>query len=182
MMTIATASSQIADVIFVLDANIFIEAKHRYYAFDVCPGFWDALVWLHSQGRVVSIDRVKTELENGDDDLKAWAIGTMPAECFFDTDMEEVLQTYAEAIAWVMAQAQFTDAAKAEFAEADNADAWVIAFAKMTRATVVTHERADANVRRHVPIPNVCEAVGVPYVDTFDMLRALSTKFSWQVP
>ena len=45
-----------------------------------------------------------------------------------------------------------------------------------------TRVGADANVRRRVPIPNVCEAVGVPYVDTFDMLRALSTQFSWQVP
>ena len=37
-----------------------------------------------------------------------------------------------------MAQAQFTNAAKAEFAGANNADAWVIAFAMMVGATVVT--------------------------------------------
>ncbi len=28
---------------FVLDSNIFIEAHRRYYAFDICPGFWDSL-------------------------------------------------------------------------------------------------------------------------------------------
>ena len=29
---------------FLLDANVFIQAKKSYYAFDVAPGFWSALV------------------------------------------------------------------------------------------------------------------------------------------
>jgi len=167
---------------YVLDANIFIEAKQRYYAFDVCPGFWDALVWQHGQGRVVSIDRVKTELTQLADDLKSWATVAMPGECFFDTDTEAVLEAYREAIAWVMAQTQFSDPAKAGFADTGNADAWVIAFAKAIGATVVTHEKANPNVHRRVPIPNVCEGLNVPYVDTFQMLRALATTFSWSQP
>lgn len=28
---------------YLLDANVFIEAKNRYYGFDLAPGFWD---WL----------------------------------------------------------------------------------------------------------------------------------------
>ncbi|MBF0436614.1 MAG: DUF4411 family protein [Magnetococcales bacterium] len=24
---------------FLLDSNVFIEAKNRYYGFDICPGF-----------------------------------------------------------------------------------------------------------------------------------------------
>lgn len=55
---------------YLLDANVFIEAKRRYYAFDVCPGFWECLVWHHQGACVESIDRVKQELELGDDDLK----------------------------------------------------------------------------------------------------------------
>jgi uncharacterized protein DUF4411 len=170
------------NVTYVLDSNIFIEAKQRYYAFDVCPGFWDALVWQHGQGRIVSVDRVKTELEEFADELSVWVTGTMPEGCFFDTDMDVVTDAYAEAIAWVMGQAQFTDAAKAEFADAENADAWVIAFAKAMDATVVTHEKPNPHVQRKVPIPNVCDALGVPYVDTFEMLRQLTTQFSWHAP
>ena len=26
---------------YLLDANVFIEAKNRYYGFDFCPAFWD---------------------------------------------------------------------------------------------------------------------------------------------
>jgi len=167
---------------YVLDSNIFIEAKQRYYAFDVCPGFWDALVWQHGRGRVVSVDRVKTELRGFGDDLSTWVTKTMPDACFFDTDLDVVTEAYGEAIAWVMGQAQFTEAAKAEFADAENADAWVIAFAKAMDATVVTHEKPNPDIRRRVPIPNVCDALGVPYVDTFEMLRKLETQFSWQAP
>lgn len=170
------------NVTYVLDSNIFIEAKQRYYAFDVCPGFWDALVWQHGQGRVVSVDRVKTELEGFADDLSTWATTTMPEACFFDTDIDVVTKAYAEAIAWVMGQAQFTEAAKAEFADAENADAWVIAFAKAMGATVVTHEKSNPDIRRRVPIPNVCDALGVAYIDTFEMLRRLSTRFLWHAP
>jgi hypothetical protein len=171
-------------VIFVLDSNIFIEAKQRYYAFDICPGFWQALIWQYSQGRLISVDRVKVELTDkfeDHDELKAWVLTSMPEGCFSGTDQDAVVRAYGEAIAWVMEQ-DFTPAAKAEFASTDNADAWVIAFAKAVGATLVTHERPNPNRKNRVPIPNVCDALGIQYVDTFDMLRALATQFSWQEP
>jgi hypothetical protein len=31
-------------------------------------------------------------------------------------------------------------------------------------------------------MPNVCEAFGVRYVDTFDMLRAIKSRFTWLKP
>ena len=27
-------------MMFLIDANVLIEAKNRYYAFDIAPGFW----------------------------------------------------------------------------------------------------------------------------------------------
>mgnify|MGYP006298525777 CR=1 FL=1 len=29
---------------YLLDANVFIEAKNRYYGMDFCPAFWDWLL------------------------------------------------------------------------------------------------------------------------------------------
>ena len=176
------APAPVAPVTFVLDSNIFIEAKQRYYAFDVCPGFWQALVWQYGQGMILSIDRVKNELVDFDDELKTWTLTTMPDGCFFETDTDPVLDAYREAITWVMAQPQFTDAAKAEFADTGNADAWIVAFAKAVGATIVTHEKSNPHVQRKVPIPNVCDALGVFYADTFEMLRTLETQFLWQEP
>jgi len=45
---------------YVLDSNIFIQAKNTYYGFDLCPGFWMGLLRKHDEKRVCSIDRVKS--------------------------------------------------------------------------------------------------------------------------
>ncbi|RLC47353.1 MAG: DUF4411 domain-containing protein, partial [Candidatus Coatesbacteria bacterium] len=58
--------------VYVLDANVFIEASRRYYAFDLVPKFWEILVEYASNGRILSIDRIRKELGRGKDDLAAW--------------------------------------------------------------------------------------------------------------
>jgi len=50
---------------YVLDANVFIEAARRYYAFDLAPMFWESLVHHAVNGRIQSIDLIKRELERG---------------------------------------------------------------------------------------------------------------------
>jgi hypothetical protein len=164
---------------FLLDANVFIEAKRRYYAFDLCPGFWECLVWHHSGAcRILSIDRVKQELDHGEDDLKDWAASSAPSSCFASTNDSSVIDEYGRIITWVQEQSQFLPEAKAEFAA--GADGWLIAHAKVNNLILVTHETLAPEARRKVPMPNVCEAFAVAYVDTFDMLRELETSFSWE--
>lgn len=63
---------------FLLDTNVFIEAKNRYYAFDICPGFWD---WMDAvcDGDVASIVSVRDEMTGGNDELANWPrTGRMP--------------------------------------------------------------------------------------------------------
>jgi hypothetical protein len=162
---------------YVLDANVFIEAKRRYYAFDLCPGFWEALLWHQSEGHLVSIDRVKSELESGNDDLAEWVADTVPAGGFASTDEDDVVGWYGKMVAWVQAESQYVDEAKAEFVRAP--DAWLTAYAKAKGFVLATHEVPAPDAKKKVPIPNVCQAFDVPFVDSFDMLRAFGDKFSW---
>jgi len=165
---------------FLLDANIFIEAKRRYYAFDLCPGFWEALIWQHRENRIKSVDRVKQELEDGGNDLGIWISTAMPDSCFASTDDPKVAAHYGRMVTWVQEQAQFSPGARAHFAAA--ADGWLIAYAKAYDLILVTHETLSPEVRRTVPIPNVCQAFGIEYVDTFQMLRELEVVFAWARP
>jgi predicted nucleic acid-binding protein len=160
---------------YVLDTNVFIEAARRYYAFDIAPPFWESLVQHAANGRIYSIDRVKQELERGKDELTTWATSQFN-DAFASTDEEDVIESYSEVISWVQAQDQFLDAAKANFAAV--ADGWLVAYAKAKGYIVVTHELPAIDARSKVPIPNVCEALGVSYVDTFAMLRELGVRFS----
>ena len=58
---------------YLLDANVFIQAKNLHYGFDFCPAFWDWLVVQNDKGKVASIDKVADELRAGDDELAGWA-------------------------------------------------------------------------------------------------------------
>jgi hypothetical protein len=167
---------------YLLDANVFIEAKQRYYAFAICPGFWEALVWHHVEGSVWSIDRVKDELAHYGDELSDWIEDEVPDAAFCSTNTSAVAALYGDVIKWASAEQQYTPGAKAEFAKARVADAWLVAYAAAMGMTLVTHETYDDQIRRRVKIPNACQQFGVPYVNTFDMLSVLACKFAWTCP
>ena len=133
---------------YVLDANVFIEAHKNYYASDICPGFWSALIRQHDASRVCSIDRVKTELMN--EYLKAWISKTAPKTLFKGTADKNVVDVFGRLAKWVQNENQFTQEAKAEFASV--ADGWLIAFAKVNGLIVVTHEQYAPDVKKNVKI------------------------------
>ena len=160
---------------FVLDANVFIEAKNRYYAFDLAPRFWESLILHASNGLIKSIDKVKKELEDLNDELSIW-IKNHLNKAFVSTDDEEVICVFGAMQNWANNQPQFMDAAKADFANA--ADGWLVAYAKAKNCVVVTKEVLAPEAKRKIKIPNVCQAFDVPFIDTFEMLRRLGVRFA----
>src|SRR6516162_5390261 len=58
---------------YLLDSNVFIEAKNKYYQFSLCPGFWDWLIRENANGKIFSHDSVLSELARFGDDLSQWA-------------------------------------------------------------------------------------------------------------
>jgi hypothetical protein len=69
----------------LFDTNVFIEAKNHYYAFDICPGFWD---WIDHvvKAKAGSIVNVCDELRGGRDDLATWANGRRTQSWFLKVD------------------------------------------------------------------------------------------------
>ncbi len=159
---------------YVLDANTFIEAKNRYYGFEICPGFWTALISTHRSGEVVSIDRILDELKSQKDRLSDWVEKEVPKSFFKKTQDKTVIDTYRDMLVWVNSEG-FSQEAKAEFANV--ADGWVIAYAKSNGLTVVSHEEFAPDAKRRVPMPNVCLEFNVPYCNTFEMLTELRVRF-----
>jgi hypothetical protein len=161
--------------VFVLDANVFIQAHRHYYAFDLAPRFWEGLVQCAAKGHLESIDRVKQELERGKDELATWA-GVTFSGAFVSTDDDGVLASYSDIMTWAMGQSQFSDAAKSDFAK--GADGWLVAYAKVHGRVIVTHEALSLDIKKKIPIPNVCQAFNVRYVNTFEMMRELGMKWA----
>ena len=65
---------------------------------------------------------------------------------------------------WAVKQDQFTQVAKDEFARVENADSWIISFAKINGYVVVTQEVLDINIKKKIPIPNVCAEFDIKFV------------------
>lgn len=165
---------------YVLDANAFIQAKRRFYGLDFCPGYWQTLIWHQQHGRLSSVDKVQDELLRGGDDLAEWVEQQFGATAFADTTTPIVAGVYSQMLAWVMAQPQFLDSAKAEFQQV--ADGWIVAFAKASECVIVTLEEYDPVIRKKVPMPNVCRAFDVETITPFEMLRRLDVRLNWQPP
>lgn len=163
--------------LFVPDANVFITAYRSYYALNLCPGFWDCLIHHFNAGRILSIDLVREELVGHGDALSDW-VQDAPVEWFAPSLEGMVTDTYREVMSWVYANVQFSHQAKDEFSR--GADGWLIAYAKVHDAIIVTLETYQQNVKRRVPIPNVCYQFNVARVDTFEMLRELGVRFGWR--
>ena len=161
----------------LLDSDVFIAAKNAYYAFDICPGFWEAILQEHRLGTVRSIDRVRNELLSGRDeeDLVQWVKRDVPTAFFHDSNAAEVNTAYGEIILWVQRSSQYFDRAKAKFAT--EADGWLVAYSLVNGTVVVTNEQPRPESRNRVLLPDVCAQFNVPYKDTFTMLRSLSVKF-----
>jgi predicted nucleic acid-binding protein len=159
---------------YLFDANVFIEAKNRYYAFDICPGFWEWMDFIVTRGEVFSIGMVCDELAKGNDELAEWAKTRKGADWFLDVSDQATQKAFAAIAAGVQGE-PFKDAAKMKFLS--GADPWLVAKAVNLGATVVTHETHDALAKKRVPLPNICEKWNVSFTNSFEVLRKLSASF-----
>jgi hypothetical protein len=156
---------------YLLDSNIFIQAKNLHYGMDFCPGFWDWLVQANAAGRVLSVEKVGDELVAGTDDLATWAGAR--GEGFFLPPDAPTISALAEVAEWTRKQ-NYRPAAVNEFLQ--DTDYYLIAYAKAHGHTVVTHEIASDGVKQ-VKIPSVCIGMKVKCVTPFQMLRSERVRF-----
>ncbi|UCA48532.1 DUF4411 family protein [Streptomyces sp. WA6-1-16] len=152
---------------YLVDSNVFIEAKNRYYAFDIAPGFWSWLEYAHSNSIACSIESVRDELVEGGDELAEWA--KSHPEFFRPLD-DATARQFPPLTMWAQSR-PYSAAALQEFLT-DTADFYLIAYALAHGHTLVTHEQPSPDSKKRVKIPDACIAMGVTYASPFAMLRA----------
>ena len=156
---------------YLLDANIFIQAKNLHYGMDFCPAFWDWLIEQNDAQVVFSIERVGDEIEAGDDELATWADSRGPG--FFLKPDAEMLAVLPRVSDWSTGQS-YEPAAVSAFLQV--ADYYLVAQALAHAHTVVTHEIASNSPRR-IKIPDACIGLGIKCVTPFEMLRRERARF-----
>lgn len=158
---------------YLLDSDVFIDAKNRHYGFDIVPAFWDWLVQAHESGRVFTVERCSQEVIAGGDELADWMKARLPSFALKPSgDDQAALQTVSQ---WA-SSAGFRPGAAAQFLGAG--DYFLVSQALSLGYTVVTQEEPAPLSQKRIKIPDACKAVGVPWMSPFRMLRAEGARFN----
>jgi hypothetical protein len=161
---------------YLLDANVFIQAKNLHYGFDFCPAFWDWMIRENAAKKVFSIEKVGDELQAIADSLSQWAEARGPT--FFVAPDSSVFPALSRVSEWATSQ-QYDAAAVSTFLQV--ADYYLVAQALAGNHAVVTHEIASGS-KRKIKIPDVCIGLGIKCVSPYQMLRSERAQFVLGAP
>ncbi len=156
---------------YLLDANVFMQAKNLHYGLDFCPAFWEWLILNNKEKRVISIEKVGDEINAGTDELAVWA-SQRGLELFLKPD-SAILPALTSVSTWVTNQ-NYEPAAVNTFLQL--ADYYIVAYALAHSHTVVTHEIISTSVKK-IKIPNVCIGLNIKCMTPFEMLRHERARF-----
>ena len=156
---------------YLVDADVFIQAKNLHYGLDFCPAFWDWLIASNASGRVFSIEKVADEIAAGKDDLATWA--AKRGTGFFLKPDAALLAALAKVSAWATSQ-NYAPSAVNTFLQ--GADYYLVGHALAHGHTVVTHEIASTSAKR-IKIPDACIGLGIKSMTPFVMLRIEDARF-----
>jgi len=163
---------------YILDTNFFVQAHRAHYPFDVFPSFWSKIQELAAIGIIVSVDKVKKELDHNKDKLSDWVSDNLP-DSFFQPS-SETIEAYSRIANWAYSKSgHYKQAALNEFLDADEADAWLVAYAltDVTNRILITHEVSQPEARSRIKIPEPCNEFGVTFKNTIAMMREIGVSF-----
>ena len=161
---------------YLLDANVFIQAKNLHYGLDFCPAFWDWMIAENTAKRVFSIEKVGDEIDAGGDELADW-VGQRGPDFFLKPD-PTILPALGTVSNWATSQG-YDPAAVSTFLQV--ADYYLVAHTLAHGHTLVTHEIA-VNTSKKIKIPNACIGLNIKCMTPFEMLRHERARFVLKRP
>lgn len=156
---------------YCLDANVLIQAWQKYYTPKFCPDYWTILSELGINGKIFIPEEVYGEITRTDDDLSKWLKGSRIPINKTSTGVAFCLKKMYAANPLHLTLVDNTKARSL-------ADPWVIAHAMDANATVVTkEEKVTALNSSRIKIPNVCDNMGIRWMNDFQFIDELNIKF-----
>lgn len=157
---------------YCLDANVLIQAWQKYYNPTFCPDYWEVLNELGIQEKIFIPEEVFREITRTEDELSNWLKSSkIPIAKITESVTKRLQNIYlANPV-----HKNLVDNTKAR----SLADPWVIAHALDNNAVVVTkEEKVTALNSKKIKIPNVCENMGVRWINDFEFVNEIGIKFN----
>ena len=157
-------------MLYLLDANVLIDAERDYYPLDRVPQFWAWLVTRGAEGLIRIPVETLEEISIGTDALAAWAKSNVVISALrFDEEVDPALVSRVVSVGYA---SDLTD----EEIDRVGRDPFLVAHALVapTARVVVTTERsAPSKQRANRKLPDVCAGFGVSTNTTFGLIRLL---------
>ena len=164
-------------MLYLLDANVLIDANRDYYPLERVPEFWEWLIHMGGSGFAKTPIEQYEEVRGGTDDLTEWAK---------DKDVKVALLLKEEAdvarVRTVVEQGYANDLTDDEV-ERIGQDPFLVAYALADvsgRCIVTTEVSKPAAQRANRHVPDICDHFGITRCDTFEFLRALNFSTGWR--
>lgn len=163
-------------MIYLLDANVLIDANRDYYPIERVPEFWEWLENAGENGNVKIPLEVYEEISDGQDGLANWAKREqIKTALLFQEEVDVSLVSY------VTDQGYASDLTDDEV-EKIGRDPFLIAYAlkdKESRCLVTTEVSKPKRLRANRHLPDVCADLEVVCYNTFEFVRALNFSTRW---
>lgn len=164
-------------MLYLLDANVLIDANRDYYPITRIPEFWEWLEHYGTEDNVKLPREMFEEIKEGSDDLGLWSKEIAVKNAILLNEEADVAT-----VRRVLHEGYGPDLSDDEIEQVGR-DPFLIAYALVAQGDrcVVTTERSKpgrTRARRHVP--DVCSSLHVPCIDTFQFVRALDFSTQWR--
>jgi hypothetical protein len=166
-------------LLYLLDANVLIDANRDYYSLSRVPEFWEWLEDAGANGLVKIPIEIYEEIQDGEDDLAKWAKNpSVRVALLFEEEVDETV------VARVVDQGYANDLTDVEVEEIGR-DPFLIAYALQApsdRCIVTTEVSKPKKLRANRHLPDVCNDLGVTCTNTFEFVRDLNFTTGWRAP
>ncbi|WP_446830560.1 DUF4411 family protein [Candidatus Foliamicus sp.] len=164
-------------MIYLLDANVLIDANRDYYSIDRVPEYWE---WLVHQGEAECVKipiEIYEEIKAGEDQLALWARdqGTEKALLLNEAADPELVSRITE-------QGYAPDLTDDEIVKLGR-DPFLMSYALLDpvdRTIVTTEVSKPSQQRANRRIPDVCKTFGIRCRNTFELVQELDFSTNWK--
>lgn len=162
-------------MLYLLDANVLIDAARGFFQLQRVPQFWDWLLAEAEAGRIAVPHEIWEEFKDGEDDLGRWARSDpVKQHLLLAEEADPVLVNF------VVQNGYADDLTDAELIELGR-DPFLISYAfsdSASRMVVSTEISKPGKQRGRRHIPNVCRDLDIECINTIDLINVLDFRIS----
>ena len=164
-------------MLYLLDANVLIDAGRYYYPIERVPEFWSWLVHIGESSAVKIPIEIYEEIKDGTDDLGIWLKdGATETALLLLQDSDPLL------VARVIDEGYANDLTDDEV-ETIGRDPFLAAYALMDPGEIIvvsTEVSKPTKQRANRHLPDVCRHFQIECINTFEFVRRLDFRTNWQ--